>query len=73
LIVGGGPAAQPPANLSGFAVQGAGEVDVSDDATSPDQKIASTNYVIIYIIYESKHVVDNSKLLMSEIYGKLQN
>ncbi|XP_059429406.1 uncharacterized protein LOC132163216 isoform X2 [Corylus avellana] len=26
-----------------------------------------------YIVYESKHVVDNSKLLMREIYGKLQN
>jgi hypothetical protein len=42
LIVGGGPAGQPPADLSGFAGQGTGEVDVSDDATSPDQKIAST-------------------------------
>ncbi|XP_062147427.1 uncharacterized protein LOC133855740 [Alnus glutinosa] len=26
-----------------------------------------------YIVYESKHAVDNSKLLMREIYGKLQN
>jgi len=42
LIVGGGSAGQPPAGLSCFAGQGAGEGEVSDDATSPDQKIAST-------------------------------
>jgi len=37
LIVGGGSAGQPPAGLSCFAGQGAGEGEVSDDATSPDQ------------------------------------
>jgi hypothetical protein len=42
LIVGGGPASQPPAGLFCFAGQGAGEEDVSDDSMSPDQKIAST-------------------------------
>jgi hypothetical protein len=36
LIVGGGSAGQPPAGLSCFAGQGAGEGDVSDDATSPN-------------------------------------
>jgi hypothetical protein len=45
FIVGVGSAGQPPAGLSCFAGQGAGEGDVSDDATSPDQKIASTIYI----------------------------
>jgi len=39
LSVGGGFAGQPPAGLSCFAGQGADEGDVSDDATSPDQKV----------------------------------
>jgi hypothetical protein len=43
LIVGGGSASQLPAGLSCFAGQGTGEGEVSDDATSPDQKIASTH------------------------------
>ncbi|XP_027339205.1 uncharacterized protein LOC113852977 [Abrus precatorius] len=59
-------------------VQPARELYRSNDVTNPLFQLRSVrpgrrHELCTYIAYKSKHIVDNSKLLMREIHGKLQN